>query len=256
MQDMKKRILERIGGHHQLTGDFNVKTSRSTMNTERSPAPRWNVWPGAMADVLWDKQTLEPFCLGGKDLVVPRQSLQWISPALGSFCILLKLKTVEDVLLHGLWSFPLPQTADAGKPAMSFRLLQQLLSSSWWRGSAMKNYGVSELKRWLEQLIAANTGVWGWSLLVREQKSCKKSWPCTVEREQPASWAWMLSSLGWQIWEFLNKNNSLCWCFCFYCIQENGLWVKFFLPFWGASKQDYFKIMPRVQLTYAADFSC
>lgn len=107
-----------------------------------------------------------------------------------------------------------------------------------------------ELRWWHEQLIAVNAGVFGWSLLVREQNSCKKSCPCDVKREQPASRAWMLSSLRLQIWEFLKENNSLCWCFHFYCIQEKGSWVKFFLPFFrGVSKQDYFKIMPRVQLS-------
>ena len=203
------------------------------MNTDRSPPRRWNAWPDAMADVPWDKQTLTPFCPGGKDLIVPTQNLQWISSAVGSFCILLKLKTAEDGLLCGLWSSPLPHAAEVGKPATSFGLPRELLGPSLWRASAMKNYAVSELRQWSEQLIAANTGVLGCSPLVREQKSCKKSWPCAVEREQLASRAWMLSSLGWQIWEFLKENNSLCWCFCFYCIQENGPWMKFFLPFLG-----------------------
>lgn len=36
---MRKRILERIVGQHQMTGDFNVKCSRSTMNTEISSSP-------------------------------------------------------------------------------------------------------------------------------------------------------------------------------------------------------------------------
>lgn len=206
------------------------------MNTERSPAPRWNAWPGAMADVLWDKQTLTPFCPGGKGLRVRTQSLQWISSAVGSFCILLKLKTAEDGLLHGLWSSPLPQTADTGKSEMSFRLPWEFLGPPWWRANAMKNCGVSELRQWCEQLIAANTGVLGCSLLTREQKSCENSRPCALQREQPASKACMLRSLGWQIREFLKENNSLCWCFRFYCIQENGPWVKFFLPFFGGGK--------------------
>lgn len=204
------------------------------MNTEISPGPRRNAWPSAMADVLWDKQTLTPFCLGGKDLAVPRQSLQRISFAAGSFCILLKIKTAEDGLLHGLWSAPLPQTADVGKPAMSFRLPRELLDPSWRRASAMKNYGVSELG---EQMVWAShcwkyRGSWlkpsseRAEVLQEELAMC-----CGVGAG--TSRAWMLNSQGWQIWEFLNENNSLCWCFCSYCIQENGPWVKFFLPFWG-----------------------
>lgn len=141
--------------------------------------------------------------------------------------------TAKGGLLSGLCSSPLSQTGYAGKPVISFILPWELLGPSCWRANAMKNYGVSELRQWHEQLIAANTGVLGWSLLVRDQKSCIKSWLCAVEREQPISRAWMLSSLGWQIWEFLNENNSLRWCFHFYCIQENGPWVKFFLPFGG-----------------------
>lgn len=132
MQDMRKRIIERIKGQHQLTGDFNVKSSSSTVNTERSQAPGWNAWPRAMADVLWDKQTLTPFCPVGKDLMVARQSLWWISSAVGGFCILLKLKAAEDGLLCGLWSSPLP-AADAVKTVVSLRLAWELLGPSWWR---------------------------------------------------------------------------------------------------------------------------
>lgn len=120
MQDMRKRSLERIKGQHQLTGAFNMKNSRSTVNRGWSPAPRWNACPSAMADVQWDKQALELFCLGGKDLIVPRQSLQWVSSAVGSFCIQLKAKTAKGGLLCALWSFPFPQTVGSLKCPSDF----------------------------------------------------------------------------------------------------------------------------------------
>lgn len=234
-----------------LARGFNVKSSRSTTNTGKSPAPGRNAWSHVKADMLWGKQTLKPFYPGGKDLGAPRQSLQSISSAVGSFCIILKQKMANNSLLPGFWScFPrlhalCPQTSSG------------ILGSLWLWAIAMKNFGISEVKLCCEQLIAANTGVFGWSLLVTEQKSCKKTCLCAEEREQPASRARMLSTLQWQIWEFLNENNSLCWWFHFYCIQENGPWVKFFLLFFeGVSKHDYFKIMPRVQLIEAAYFLC
>lgn len=154
------------------------------MNTERSQAPGWNACPCAMADVLWDKQALTPFCPGGKDLMVTRQSLWWISSALDSFCILLKLKAPEDSLLRGLWSFPSSSSRCikvCGVPQTCLGIVGSLLvgggqcHEELWciRASAMA---------WANR-CCKHKGSW-LKPAVRERKSCKKSWPCAVESEQ------------------------------------------------------------------------
>lgn len=63
--------------------------------------------------------------------------------------------------------------------------------------------------------------------------------------------------VGGKIWEFLKENESLCRCYHFCCIwgnQSSGENFALFLE--GINKQDFFKIIPRVQLTYTADFLC
>lgn len=199
-----------------------------------------------MADVLWDKQTLTPFCPGGKDLVVSRQSLQWISGAVVSFCILVKLKSAKNGLVSGLWSSPLPQTTDMGKPVMSFRLPQKLFGPSWWRASAMKNYGISELRQWCEQLTAADTGVLGWSLLVKAEVLQEEFAMCCGEGAA--------SQQGLDV--ELSRVAVFADAFTFIAFRKMGLGWQFSFLFLGVSKQYYVKIMPRVQLIYAARFLC
>lgn len=61
--------------------------------------------------------------------------------------------------------------------------------------SATKNHAVSELRQWHEQVTGASREAPGYSLLLGGWESHKNCWLCAVERELPASRAWMVSSL-------------------------------------------------------------